>query len=213
MNTNTQTNLNTIVKRGDIYLYNFGEQNGSIQSGLRPAVVISNAMANRYSGVVTVCPITSRFSKKELLTHVRIDYERCNMKMPSQILTEQIFTVNKNELNKNNYIGTLCDEDIENLNKALEVSIEVGEAEKMFEQNARQIKVAKEKAKSIYDLDCFIKMWLDKDKPIDMIYDLIEDRRAKENDLKKYCKDFNLDYTEYYRVSINEGQSQMRLVG
>lgn len=210
---NTNTNTNKIINRGEIYLYDFGSQNGSIQSGLRPIIVVSNKMANKFSPVVTVCPITSRFSKKELLTHVRIDYERCNMRMPSQVLTEQIFTINKSALSESNYIGILCKEDIEKLNKALEVSIEVGEAEKMFDANARQIKVAKDKAKSIHELDNFIKMWLGKDKPIDMIYDLIEERRARENDLRKFCESFNLDYTDYYKESINLGRTESRLAG
>ena len=44
----------TSVKRYDIYLYNFGENKGSIQSGLRPVLVIQDDRMNANSPTTIV---------------------------------------------------------------------------------------------------------------------------------------------------------------
>ena len=60
------------IKRGDIYLYNFGTENkGSLQSKRRAVVVVSNAKNNRFSSVVLVCPITSSQTKKEFTNSLK----------------------------------------------------------------------------------------------------------------------------------------------
>ena len=47
------------IERGDILICDFGVQPDScIQDGIRPAVVISNNMANSYSPVITVVALT-----------------------------------------------------------------------------------------------------------------------------------------------------------
>ena len=49
------------IERGDILMVNLGQVPGtSLQSGIRPVVVVSNNKANTYSPVVTVVPFTSR---------------------------------------------------------------------------------------------------------------------------------------------------------
>ena len=46
------------IKCGDVYFANLSGQ-GSLQTGLRPVVVVSNDIGNYYSGIVTVMPLTS----------------------------------------------------------------------------------------------------------------------------------------------------------
>ena len=47
------------IERGDILIADLGKASGtSIQSGIRPVIVISNNKANTYSPVVTVVPLT-----------------------------------------------------------------------------------------------------------------------------------------------------------
>lgn len=59
------------IKRGDIIIADLGQHETSIQSGIRPCVVMSNDMANKHSPVITVVPLTSKIHKKEYLpTHV-----------------------------------------------------------------------------------------------------------------------------------------------
>ena len=62
------------IERGDILMVNLGQVPGtSLQSVIRPVVVVSNNKANTYSPVVTVVPFTSRVYKKRYLpTHVSI---------------------------------------------------------------------------------------------------------------------------------------------
>ena len=58
--------LNMNIKRGEIYLVDLGNQKGSIQSGKRPVVVISNNMNNKYSPTINILPITSKSSNYKI---------------------------------------------------------------------------------------------------------------------------------------------------
>lgn len=81
-----------------------GEQpDGSIQAGYRPVIVCSNNMANRYSTVITVIPVTSR-PKKNLPTHAC--FMGCGLPQKCSIaLCEQILSLNKFRLRKK--VGTI----------------------------------------------------------------------------------------------------------
>lgn len=96
--------LNKIIKRGEIYSANLGNRDGSIQSGTRPVVIISNDMNNKFSPTVNVLPITSK-TKNSIPVHVNIG-KREGLQQESTILTEQIVTVDKSQLK--NFIGK-CD--------------------------------------------------------------------------------------------------------
>lgn len=57
-------------RRGDIWFYRpSAEQPGSIQSGPRPVIIVSNSSCNLYSPVLLAIPLTSQ-PKKNLPTHV-----------------------------------------------------------------------------------------------------------------------------------------------
>lgn len=84
------------IERGDILMADLGKFSGtSIQSGIRPVIVISNNKANTYSPVVTVVPLTSRVYKKRYLpTHVFIDRsEMVGLKRHGLVLAEQITSI------------------------------------------------------------------------------------------------------------------------
>lgn len=89
------------IKRGEIYLVNLGNQKGSIQSGKRPVIVISNNMNNKYSPIVNVLPITSK-TKNNIPVHVRIGVES-GLIEESTVLAEQNIPINKNQIIK--YVG------------------------------------------------------------------------------------------------------------
>ena len=84
------------VRRGEIWLIDFGRQDGSEQSGIRPAVIISNNMNNRYSPVIQAIPITTA-KKTKLPVHVRIG-TNTGIKKPSIELAEQDDTRDKKYL-------------------------------------------------------------------------------------------------------------------
>ena len=86
-----------LVRRGDIWYADLGEQKGSIQGGIRPVLIVQNDMGNKYSPCVQVVPITSK-NKRFLPTH--FDLNRCDCGLPknSVALIEQNTTINKSQL-------------------------------------------------------------------------------------------------------------------
>lgn len=83
------------IRRGDIIIADLGQHETSIQSGIRPCVVISNNIANRHSPVITVVPLTSKIHKKEYLpTHVFLNgYRNTGLGRHGLALCEQITSV------------------------------------------------------------------------------------------------------------------------
>lgn len=85
-----------MCRYGDIYWAKLPEDTiGSLQSGVRPVIVVSNDMANEFSPVITVLPLTSKIKKKKLQTHVFVKGRGLK---PSIILAEQIMSLNQNQL-------------------------------------------------------------------------------------------------------------------
>lgn len=108
------------VKRGQIYLADLNPVMGSEQGGVRPVVVIQNDSGNKYSPTVIVAAITSR-EKRPIPTHARLFANE--LPRNSYALLEQIRTIDKSRLIS--YIGKVSDKEIEAINEALSVSIEV----------------------------------------------------------------------------------------
>jgi mRNA interferase MazF len=48
-----------IPKKGDLITLSFDPQTGHEQKGRRPALVVSNDLFNRHTGLAIVCPITN----------------------------------------------------------------------------------------------------------------------------------------------------------
>jgi mRNA interferase MazF len=90
------------VKRGEIWFVDFSYVSSSnattcVQSGCRPAIIMSNNIGNLHSPVVTVIPLTSNMSKMKLPVHVKIEKE-CGLPTDSVALVEQQQTVDKTKL-------------------------------------------------------------------------------------------------------------------
>lgn len=108
--------------RGDIYFCDFIEQGGSVQSGLRPALIIQNNMGNKYSSTLIVSPITSIVKKKDQPTHVYLD-KAFGLNEESMVMLEQINTVDK-QVHIKEYVGSVNDKKvIAEIDKALKISI------------------------------------------------------------------------------------------
>jgi mRNA-degrading endonuclease toxin of MazEF toxin-antitoxin module len=118
-----------VCKRGDVYFVDFGHNiNSCKQSGIRPAIVVSNNKANEHSPVVTVVPLTSKTSKKRSLpTHVLIpNTEGIGLKHTSLALAEQLEAVDKTKLLHN--IGCITNKHVMlQITKAVQVQIGVFE--------------------------------------------------------------------------------------
>ena len=111
------------MRRGDLYLVDLETQVGSEQSGLRPAVVIQNDKGNDHSPTTIICPITSK-DKTELITHVSISPNNCDIIKESVVLCEQVRVIDKTRLRRK--LGCISNQKIiDEINKKLMISIGV----------------------------------------------------------------------------------------
>jgi mRNA interferase MazF len=84
-------------RRGQIYWVDFSPVKGSEQDGRRPAVVVSNNVANQHGSVVTVVPITSAPQKKKYPQNVPLP-ENQPLPQAGTIYCGQVRTVSKQRL-------------------------------------------------------------------------------------------------------------------
>lgn len=95
------------IRRGDLFYYDFGEKDGSVQSGVRPVMVVQADKYNENAPTVVVTSITTAIKKRYLPSHIFLG-ENFGLKKPSMVLLEQLQTVNKEQLT--DYIGAMDDE-------------------------------------------------------------------------------------------------------
>ena len=113
--------MDRIIKRGDIYYAELNPVIGSEQGGIRPVLIISNNMGNRFSPTVIIAAITSRVqTKAKLPTHTAVkDYK--GLDKDSIILLEQIRTIDKQRLKQ--HMGTMPTDIMARVDKALAISL------------------------------------------------------------------------------------------
>ena len=90
---------NQKVKRGEIYLHDFGANEGSIQSGVRPVLVVQCDEGNVASTTTVVAAMTSVIKKRYLPSHIILG-DSFGLKEPSMVMLEQLQTVNQANLIK-----------------------------------------------------------------------------------------------------------------
>ena len=112
-----------IIRRGDIFYADLRPVIGSEQGGVRPVLVVQNDTGNRHSPTVIIAAITSKMTKAQLPTHVKIDSNKYDMIKDSVILLEQLRTIDKPRLKDK--VCHLDNEIILKVNKALLTSLEI----------------------------------------------------------------------------------------
>lgn len=89
------------VKRGEIYYYDFGKSNGSVQGGIRPALVIQGDTANENSKTTVIAAVTTHFWKPHLSSHIGKDKglvaNSCDFRFLEQKCQEYILAEEKTE--------------------------------------------------------------------------------------------------------------------
>lgn len=111
------------IKWGDVVYVNFGENEGSEQGGIRPAIIIQNDKGNEHAPTTIVASITSQ-EKKYLPTHVIIKPWQSGLDKISTIMFEQIRTIDKNRImSKVGHIN--ADWLIEKIKRSLTISLNV----------------------------------------------------------------------------------------
>jgi len=117
-----------IPKKGEIYLVNFDPAIGAEIKKTRPALILQNDIANRYSSVTIVAAITS-FSDKDgkmYSTEVFIGDSEGGLDNDSVALLNQIRTIDKQRLVKK--LGVLKDKTMAQIDKAVQISLDFGDA-------------------------------------------------------------------------------------
>lgn len=109
------------INQRDIYYCDFGDNDGSEQSGERPSLIISNDLGNVNSDTIIVLPITSK-KKKDLPIHYILykDIYPFFKDEENTVLTEQVRCVSKKKLHKK--MGQISVEDFNNIVMILNVN-------------------------------------------------------------------------------------------
>ena len=101
-----------MTKRGMVFYADLGINEDSVQGGLRPVIIVGNNLQGKYGPVITVIPITSKISKKRLMTQTLLINE-IGLNRESMAMAEQITTISKDKLVS--YIGRLRKETIKEI--------------------------------------------------------------------------------------------------
>ncbi len=109
------------VKRGEVYLVSFDPTMGLEIKKTRPAVVIQNDIANRYSPVTIVAAITSGTERHPHPTDVFIHKNEAGLATDSLALLNQIRTIDRQRLIK--CLGAVSPKTMNAINTALEISV------------------------------------------------------------------------------------------
>ncbi|MDP1695297.1 MAG: type II toxin-antitoxin system PemK/MazF family toxin [archaeon] len=109
------------VTRGDIFLANLEPVVGSEQGGVRPVLVIQNDFSNQSSPTIIISAITSRLYEKEYPQTVFIPKKNSGLDRDSNILLNQLRTLDKRRLIKK--LSSLDFYYMEKVNLALKISL------------------------------------------------------------------------------------------
>lgn len=124
----------TEFQRGEIYFCDFVRTGGSVQDGLRPALIIQNNIGNKYSTTLIVAPITTIIKKLNQPTHVFLG-KRFGLPEDSMLMLEQISTVDKKE-HIREYIGLIDDSEImKKIDKTIMLSLGIKVNRKKLESD------------------------------------------------------------------------------
>ena len=116
-----KVNTNLDIKRGYLYYADLSPVVGSEQGGVRPVLIIQNDIGNKYSPTVIVAAITSQINKAKLPTHIEISAHEYGLNKDSDILLEQIRTIDKKRLREK--IGCLDKNMMLKVDNSLQISL------------------------------------------------------------------------------------------
>ena len=119
----TPPNVTNHPHRGEIYLVNFDPTIGHEIRKTRPALIIQNDTANRYSPVTIVAALTSQIEEPLYPTEVLITAGEGGIEVASVVLLNQIRTIDRKRLIKR--LGGLNQAVMRRVDRALKISVGV----------------------------------------------------------------------------------------
>ena len=115
------------MKRGEIYLTNFGKKYNSEFGKIRPALIIQNDIENRnienvaFKGV-TLLPLTTQISGGDLRVFISADKE---LKKDSEICINEICTLDMSRIQLLDCLLELTEKQLQEVNKKLKWHLHV----------------------------------------------------------------------------------------
>ena len=107
-------------RRGDIYLVSFDPTIGHEIQKTRPALVVQNDIANKYSPITIVAAVTSQFGDPPYPTEVVMGSEESGLPQRSAVLLNQIRSVDRQRLIRR--IGRADPETMQRVDQAIQIS-------------------------------------------------------------------------------------------
>ena len=120
------------IKRGEVYVADLSGSIGSEQTGTRPVVIVQNDIGNQHSPTVIVACITTKAKKTGMPTHIIVRMAEGSLSRRSMIMAEQLRTIDRKRLRDR--IGTVDDLTQKQINRAISISLALGEENKHIYQ-------------------------------------------------------------------------------
>jgi mRNA interferase MazF len=108
-------------RRGEVYLVNFDPSIGREIRKTRPALIVQNDIANRWSPITIVGAITSSPEWREYPTVVSVEPGEGGLAKPSRVLLNQVRSIDKQRLVKR--MGSLSPITMVKVDQALRISL------------------------------------------------------------------------------------------
>jgi mRNA interferase MazF len=108
-------------RRGEVYLVNFDPTIGAEIRKTRPALVVQNDIANRWSPITIVAAITSRFEEPTYPTEVVVRAPEGGLEVDGVVLLNQIRSIDKRRLVRR--MGALKPERMRQVEQAMLISL------------------------------------------------------------------------------------------
>jgi mRNA interferase MazF len=102
----------------EIWMTDLNPVQGSKQSGIRPAVIISGDSMNKYYSVVIICPLTTKLKSYKSCPVIHPD-KLNKLKSASQVISFQIRTIAKSRLKKR--IGSIPEDVLEQIKDGVNI--------------------------------------------------------------------------------------------
>jgi len=114
---------NKSIRRGQVYLIDFGQKEGNVQMGVRPAIIVNNDLGSKYGNILSVVPLTTSIIKlhKKLPTHTILTPENSGVRKISIAMSEQLTVIAKSQIVKDQPLFELSNEIMEQINYNLMV--------------------------------------------------------------------------------------------
>lgn len=109
-----------MIRRGEIYNFDFSPGRGSEQTGVRPALIVQNDAGNQYSSTTIVAAISTK-RRRPYLFHVPFTARESGLPEDSIVKCEQIQTVDQSRLGR--LLGRLTNEKMQEVDLALHHSL------------------------------------------------------------------------------------------